>query len=153
MLSSLPRCVNPALQWILALIILESTRKISLPVLMKSPKATMVKNYRHQRVAERCSTLPSRLKGPETFSHLCSNPGNPKKSKEIYSQPSAKAASNLYWTQTFNDYVYDPFDFDQSESDEQFIPDGWSGENMRKRGVNAQKFLIYFQVHLNDICP
>ena len=122
-------------------------RPVSLPVLMKSPnfptpKATMVKNYRHQRVAERCSTLPSRLKGPETFSHLCSNPGKPKKSKEIYSQPSAKAASNMYRTQTFNDYVYDPFDFDQSESDEQFIPDGCSGENMRKQGVNAQNFLI-----------
>ena len=59
----------------------------------------------------------------------------------------------MYRTQMFNDYIYDPFDFDQSESNEKFIPDGCSGENMKKRGVNAQKFLIYFQVHLNDICP
>ena len=59
----------------------------------------------------------------------------------------------MYRTQTFNDYVCDPFDFDQSKSDEKFIPDGCSGENMSKRGVNAQKFLIYFQVHLSDICP
>ncbi len=55
--------------------------------------------------------------------------------KTIYSQLPAKAASNMRRKQSSFVYVRDPFDFDQSESDEQFKSEDFLRKNKRKRQV------------------
>jgi hypothetical protein len=104
-------------------------------------------------MAERPSALPSLCKGPKTHWSSNSSHGKPKIAKEIYSQLSAKPASNMRRKQFSCVYVRDPFDFDQSESDEQFKPEDCLGKNTRKRQVRKNKFLVFHQVHVHDICP
>ena len=76
-----------------------------------------------------------RLEKIHTKTVLAHNVCSEKSPKTIYSQLSAKAASNMRRKQSSFVYVRDPFDFDQSESDEQSKSEKNLSKNTRKRQV------------------
>ena len=123
------------------------------PLFVTDQVLSSTKNQRYPRMAERPSALPSLCKGPKTHWSSNSSHGKQKIAKEIYSQLSAKPASNMRRKQFSCVYVRDPFDFDQSESDEQFKSEDCLGKSTRKRQVRKNKFLVFHQVHVHDICP